>query len=113
MKRRWPIAPVPKTDVATWEITVLDSVGATFSLAVRYESPRNITPRVEPIHIKVVRAFFHSGRLKAGTPLEIASTPVTAAPPEANALRIKKMLAAPITLETSGGTGTGCKVPAN
>ena len=33
----------------------------------------------------VERAFFHSGCLNAGTPFEIASTPVTAAPPEANA----------------------------
>ena len=33
----------------------------------------------------VVRAFFHAGFLKAGTPFEIASTPVTAAPPEAKA----------------------------
>ena len=32
----------------------------------------------------VVRAFFHSGFLNAGTPFEIASTPVTAAPPDAN-----------------------------
>ncbi len=35
----------------------------------------------------VLRAFSHSGRRKAVTPLEMASTPVTAAPPEAKALR--------------------------
>ena len=33
----------------------------------------------------VVRAFFHAGWRNAGTPFEIASTPVTAAPPDANA----------------------------
>ena len=33
----------------------------------------------------VWRAFFHAGSRNAGTPLEIASTPVTAAPPEAKA----------------------------
>ena len=33
----------------------------------------------------VVRAFFHAGSWNAGTPFEIASTPVTAAPPDANA----------------------------
>ena len=33
----------------------------------------------------VLRALRHAGSLNAGTPLEIASTPVTAAPPEANA----------------------------
>ena len=35
----------------------------------------------------VVRAFFHSGFLNAVTPFEIASTPVTAAPPDAKACR--------------------------
>ena len=34
----------------------------------------------------VRRAFCHSGLRNAVTPLEIASTPVTAAPPDANAL---------------------------
>jgi hypothetical protein len=33
---------------------------------------------------RVVRAFFHAGCRNAGTPFEIASTPVTAAPPDAN-----------------------------
>ena len=34
---------------------------------------------------RVVRAFFHAGSRNAGTPFEIASTPVTAAPPDAKA----------------------------
>ena len=34
----------------------------------------------------VRRAFSHSGLRNAVTPFEIASTPVTAAPPDANAL---------------------------
>ncbi len=37
----------------------------------------------------VWRAFFHDGSLNAGTPLEMASTPVTAAPPEAKACRTR------------------------
>ena len=40
--------------------------------------------------MRVVRALRHSGGLKAGTPFEIASTPVTAAPPEAKAWRMTK-----------------------
>ena len=44
-----------------------------------------MTPSALPITTRVWRAFFHSGFLNAGTPLEIASTPVTAAPPDANA----------------------------
>ena len=41
----------------------------------------------------VLRAFFHAGGRNAGTPLEIASTPVTAAPPEPNALSTMKTVA--------------------
>ena len=51
----------------------------------RNEMPRNMIPRQVPMTISVERAFFHSGFLNAGTPLEIASTPVMAAPPEAKA----------------------------
>ncbi len=75
--------------------------------------PRNITPSRLPIHISVVRAFRHSGGLNAGTPLEIASTPVTAAPPEANACRIRKRPIAPVVSATSAGMGSGCRSPAS
>ena len=44
---------------------------------------------------RVERAFFHSGFLNAGTPLEIASTPVTAAPPEANDVQDQRERARP------------------
>ena len=47
-------------------------------------------PAMKPMTTRVDRAFFHAGSLKAGTPLEMASTPVTAAPPEANALSTMK-----------------------
>ena len=53
--------------------------------AASHDSPRNMTPSVLPMITSVVRAFLHSGTRKAGTPLEMASTPVTAAPPDANA----------------------------
>ena len=35
-------------------------------------------PKTTPITVSVVRAFRHSGRRNAGTPFEIASTPVIA-----------------------------------
>ena len=54
-------------------------------VASRIDRPRNITPSSEPMITSVVRAFFHAGLRNAGTPFEIASTPVTAAPPDANA----------------------------
>ena len=89
----------------TWEMTVFVSVGRTCSLTVRNESPRNISPRRLPIHISVVRAFFHSTGLNAGTPFETASTPVTAAPPDANAFRMRNSVTAPVACATSGGDG--------
>jgi len=63
--------------------------------------------------MRVVRAFRHSGGLKAGTPFEMASTPVTAAPPDAKACRMRKRLIAPAVSATSGGTGSGCRSPAS
>ena len=53
--------------------------------AASADKPRNITPSIVPMITRVERAFFHEGSLNAGTPFEIASTPVTAAPPDANA----------------------------
>ncbi len=47
-----------------------------------------MVPSGEPMITSVLRAFFHSGLRNAVTPFEIASTPVTAAPPDANACRI-------------------------
>ncbi len=41
--------------------------------------------RMTPSHASTMRAFFASGGLKAGTPSETASTPVSAAQPEAKA----------------------------
>ena len=50
--------------------------------------PANVTASIEIMTVNVVRAFFHSGGLKAGTPSDIASTPVMAAQPELNARRM-------------------------
>ncbi len=74
-------------------MTVTFSSGST-PMCIRVakmERKRNNVPRIPPIHMSVVLALRHSGGLNAGTPLEIASTPVTAAPPEANALSRRKM----------------------
>ena len=56
--------------------------------------------------VNVVRAFFHSGGLNAGTPSEIASIPVRAAHPELNALSMMKTLSEPapaISAASAGG----------
>ena len=106
-----PSVPRPNTALATSEFTVFVSVGTTRSCTARYESPKNMTPRRLPIHMSVVRAFFHSGGLKAGTPFEIASTPVTAAPPDENACRIRKIPTVPVPMTASGGVGKGWRSP--
>ncbi len=53
--------------------------------------------KIIAIQVKVVRAFFHSGGLKAGTPSEIASVPVRAAQPWAKARKTRKALRASTT----------------
>ena len=69
------------------------SNGAAWTLAARVDSPKNMMPRKVPMTTRVLRAFFQAGSLKAGTPFEMASTPVTAAPPDANARRTTKRVA--------------------
>ena len=76
----------PASPICEMTVGVPFANGATCILAARIDRPRNITPSVEPMITSVSRAFFHSGTWNAGTPFEIASTPVTAAPPFANAV---------------------------
>ena len=81
--------------------------GATFILASMIDSPRNMMPSSEPMITRVVRAFFHSGFLNAGTPFEIASIPVIAVQPDANARRTRKpesVVAGCTTVSVSGRT---------
>ena len=47
--------------------------------------PRNMIATRAPIMVRVIRALAASGRLKAGTPFETASTPVIALQPSAKA----------------------------
>ena len=47
--------------------------------------PKKHVPRMTPIHTSVCAAFFDSGFLNAGTPLDTASTPDSATAPEENA----------------------------
>ena len=67
----------------------------------RKDVPRNIVPSRTDMMSIVVRAFCHSGGLKAGTPLATASVPVMAEQPSANA-RIRRS-----SPNVSAGTWTG------
>src|SRR5215203_5723605 len=75
------MSPPPNTASPIWELTVGEppSNGVTLISAASSDRPRNMMPRAVPIITSVWRALRHSGLRKAGTPLEIASTPGTAA----------------------------------
>src|SRR5207249_9631407 len=76
--------PGPNTVLPICEITV-SVAGTTPRLVARNDVPRNIEPMSMLIQMRVVLALRHSGFLKAGTPLEIASVPVKAVQPWAKA----------------------------
>ncbi len=61
--------------------------GTAWVSAARTDTPRNITPRMLLISTSVVRALRACGSRKMLTPLEIASVPVIAELPLANARR--------------------------
>ena len=90
-----PSAPLPTMARAIWLITVSLVLGSGCSFQARKEMPRNITPSSTPSQASTRRAFFHSTGLNAGTPLEIASTPVIAVEPPANACSSRKMPSEP------------------
>ncbi len=76
--------------------------------------PMNRTPSRIDIAVIVLAAFLASGGLNAGTPLAIASTPVSATEPPAKALsrsRMPSVSAGSGNGIVSGPGGTGTTVP--
>src|SRR5687767_13066351 len=69
--------------------------------------PTNIVTAITAMVISVAAAFFDSGGLKAGTPSEIASTPVMAVQPLANAVSKANAVSIPALNVGSGSTGGG------
>ncbi len=61
---------------------------------------------IAPRSINVVAAFLPLGLRKAGTPLAMASTPVSAAQPEAKARSSRKAAAAPVNPSAKCSSGT-------
>ena len=74
--------PWPNTAPASCDSTVRSVLGYGFKRCASTEMPKNRVPSSAPIHTSVVAAFFASGRRNDGTPLEIASTPVSATAPD-------------------------------
>ncbi len=59
------------------------------------EMPKKKPPRMVPMAIRVVAALWLSGLRKAGTPLEMASMPVSATAPEEKARSTSRIPTAP------------------
>ena len=59
--------------------------------------PTNIVTAMTAIIVSVAAAFFDSGGLKAGTPSEIASTPVMAVQPLAKAVSTANVVSVPVS----------------
>jgi len=78
---------------------------------VRNEIPRNIVIPITPMIASVAAAFLACGRRNAGTPSQIASTPVNAVAPCENAFKIAKIVmpatAAGAATASEGGTTAG------
>jgi len=89
---------VPKMPRASW-LTIVSTVSgwpatSTTSGVTRVRTanalvPRKRNSRIPAIQVSVRRALFAAGSLNACTPLAIASTPVIAVHPDANALMIR------------------------
>src|SRR4051794_40113864 len=82
---RYRTVPRPNTWAPITESRVSVSVGVGRSRWASTDTPKNDTPRMKPIHVSVVAAFFDSSFLNAGTPFEIASVPESAIAPDENA----------------------------
>src|SRR5437773_8314864 len=97
------------------EITVSSWLGYGRRWWASTDTPKNRTPRITPIHTIVVAAFLDFGLRKAGTPLEMASTPVRATAPDENPLRrMNKPRDPPVVMvatDRRGSNGTGLTWP--
>ena len=65
-------------------------------------TPANMAAAMPPISASVVAAFLLFGGLNAGTPLAMASTPVSAVQPDAKARSAKNTSASPAMLPVAG-----------
>ena len=72
--------------------------------------PMKSTANTIAAHVSVVRAFFHSGGRKAGTPSETASTPVSATAPWLKARSTRNRLSActPASASTHAAGASNC-----
>ena len=94
--------PSPKTAIPTAPAPIARRSRSTPSTCVAsHEIPRNSAIEIAPITARVVAALCACGRRNAGTPFEIASTPVSAVAPEEKRLEQR---------EQTDGPGDGRRV---
>ena len=90
----------------------LSSDGRIANACAMTVTPMKIAPSRNAMVTMVLAAFFASGGLNAGTPLAIASTPVSATEPPAKALSSRKIVRTSTPgRTTSGWGGSACAVP--
>ncbi len=99
-----PPDPAGKVALAISEISDTELLGRACIATARYETPMKSEIARPPITSRVRAAFFPCGGRKAPTPFEIASTPVSAADPDANARRMTKSPIAPAPAAVGSGT---------
>src|ERR1700694_585051 len=88
--------PDGKTPRAISDSTEAVELGRACILTARKETARNRLIAKPAMITSVCAAFFDCGRRKAETPFEIASTPVSAAEPDAKARRTRKTPTDPV-----------------
>src|SRR4029079_11084290 len=79
-------------------------VGRAWTCTASHETPTNIAIAIVPRTRNVVPAFLPCGLRNALTPFAIASTPVSAVEPDANARSTTNAVMAPTPLESGCGT---------
>src|SRR5205085_5951518 len=99
-----PADPVGNVARAISEISETVWLGRACVCTARYDTPRKSEIAISPSATSVAAAFRPFGGLKALTPFEIASTPVSADAPEAKARRTTKRPAAPAPAASGCGT---------
>ena len=88
--------------------TVMCPLGVTLYLRISAARPSSMAPRMMPSHISVCWARRTRGLRNSGTALAIASTPVSAEQPDANAFRISSTPTASVALgRLCAGATTG------
>src|SRR5262245_47434480 len=96
---------------ASWETTEAVSLGRAPIFTVSQDTPRKNVIAITPSANNVFAAFFAWGCRNALTPFEIASTPVSAAEPEANARRSTNSVTAPAPAAIGWGATAWGHVP--